>query len=261
MAAIIVTLEGTRRTTGWVLPITSCLFLLYLFIGPWLPSSIGHHGYSLNRIATIIYFGLRIFGIPIGVSSTMIIIFIIFGALLNSSGGGKFFIDLAFSIAGRMRGGSAKTAVLSSALMGTISGSPIANVVTTGTFTIPLMVKDGYKDYVAGAVEAIASTGGQIMPPVMGAAAFLMAEFIGVPYTQIALAALIPAIMYFISIYTIVDIEAIKTNIKGRPVNELPSRVETLKQGWYLLLPLLTLIYFIFSGFSVTRACITLLSY
>ncbi len=255
MAALIVTLEGTRRTIGWVLPITSCLFLLYLFIGPWLPSSIGHHGYSLNRIATIIYFGTEgIFGIPIGVSSTMIIVFIIFGALLNSSGGGKFFIDLAFSIAGRMRGGSAKTAVVSSALMGTISGSPIANVVTTGTFTIPLMKKDGYKDYVAGAVEAIASTGGQIMPPVMGAAAFLMAEFIGVPYTQIALAALIPAIMYFISIYTIVDIEAIKTNIKGRPANELPSRVETLRQGWYLLLPLFTLIYFIYSGFSVTKS-------
>ena len=138
--------------------------------------------------------------------------------------------------------------------MGTISGSPIANVVTTGTFTIPLMKKDGYEPHVAGAVEAIASTGGQIMPPVMGAGAFLMAEFIGVPYTKVALAALIPAIMYFLSIFIIVDIEAIKTNIKGRPADKLPSRTETLKQGWYLIFPLVSLIYLIFSGLSVTKS-------
>jgi TRAP transporter 4TM/12TM fusion protein len=250
---ILVTLEATRRTCGLVLPITACVFLIYLFIGPYLPPSIGHHGYSLNRIATILYFGTEgIFGTAIGVSSTIIIVFIMFGSLLSVSGGGQVFIDLAFAFTGRYRGGAAKTAVISSALMGTVSGSPIANVVTTGTFTIPLMKRSGYQSHVAGAVEAVASTGGQIMPPIMGAAAFIMAEYLGVPYATIAWGAFIPALLYFFSIFLIVDLEAIKYNIMGIAKEELPDKKQTLKEGWLLLIPLVLLIILILAGRSVT---------
>ena len=255
MAAItvIVALEATRRTCGLVLPITACVFLAYVFFGQYLPPEIGHRGYSLNRIASILYFGTEgIFGTAIGVSSTIIIVFIMFGSLLNCSGGGKVFIDLAYALTGRYRGGAAKTAVISSALMGTVSGSPIANVVTTGTFTIPLMKKSGYQAHVAGAVEAVASTGGQIMPPIMGAAAFIMAEYLGIPYSRIAWAAVIPAILYFFSIFLIVDVEALKNGILGIPREQLPSVKQTLKEGWLLLVPLVLLVVLILNGFSIT---------
>ena len=251
-AAILVTLIATKRSCGWALPVVAIVFMLYLFFGQYLPV-MGHRGYSLNRIISIIYFGSEgIFGTAIGTSATIIIIFVMFGSLLNTSGGGKVFIDIAFALTGRYRGGAAKTAVVSSALMGTVSGSPIANVVTTGTFTIPLMKKSGYQAHVAGAVEAVASTGGQIMPPVMGAAAFIMAEYIGVPYATIAWAAVIPAVMYFLSIFLIVDIEAIKNGIVGLPAADLPRVRETLKNGWSQLAPLLLLLFLILSGYSVT---------
>jgi TRAP transporter 4TM/12TM fusion protein len=236
-----------------VLPVVALVFLAYLFFGQYLPPSIGHRQYSLNRIVTILYFGTEgLFGSAIGVSSTIIIIFILFGSLLSASGGGKVFIDLAFALTGRYRGGAAKTAVLSSALMGTVSGSPIANVVTTGTFTIPLMKKSGYRAHVAGAVEAVASTGGQIMPPIMGAAAFIMAEYIGVPFSTVAWAAVIPAILYFVSIFIIVDVEALKNGIHGLPVAGLPRIRKTLREGWPLLAPLGLLLVLILSNYSVT---------
>lgn len=253
--AVVVTIEGARRSIGMMLPITAVAFLVYVFIGKWLPPLIGHRGYSLNRIATIIYYGTEgIYGTALDVSANVIIVFIIFGSLLSVTGAGQFFIDLAFSIAGRWRGGSAKTAVISSSLMGTISGSPAANVVTTGTFTIPLMKRDGFFPYIAGAVEAVASTGGQIMPPVMGAAAFVMAEFLGLPYLRIVLAALIPAILYYVSCYLVIDIIAVKYNIKGRSPEELPSLTQTLKSGWGFLIPLGVLIYGISSGISVNKS-------
>jgi TRAP transporter 4TM/12TM fusion protein len=246
------TLAATKRTCGWTLPIVACFFLLYLFAGRYLPS-VGHRGYSMSRIITIIYFGSEgIFGTAIGTSATIIIIFVMFGSLLSACGGGKVFIDLAFALTGRYRGGAAKTAIVSSALMGTVSGSPIANVVTTGTFTIPLMKSSGYKAHVAGAVEAVASTGGQIMPPIMGAAAFIMSEYLAIPYAKVTWAAVIPAILYYISIFVIVDIEAIKSGIVGLPATDLPSVRKTLKDGWSLLSPLVLLLVLILSNYSVT---------
>jgi TRAP transporter 4TM/12TM fusion protein len=246
------TMVVTKRTCGWVLPILAGVFLLYLFVGQYLPA-VGHRGYSMSRIVTVIYFGPEgIFGTAIGTSATIIIIFVMFGSLLSGSGGGKVFIDLAFALTGRYRGGAAKTAIVASALMGTVSGSPIANVVTTGTFTIPLMKKSGYQAHVAGAVEAVASTGGQIMPPVMGAAAFIMAEYLAIPYAIVAWAAIIPAILYYVSIFLIVDVEAIKHGIRGLPKEELPKVRRTLKEGWSLLTPLGLLLVLILSNYSVT---------
>lgn len=252
---VLIAIEAARRTLGWVLPITAGIFLLYLLIGPWLPEAIHHSGYSLRRVITLLFFSTDgLYGTPIGVSATFIIMFVIFGAMLNRSGGGKFFIDFAFAIAGRFRGGSAKTAILSSALMGSVSGSPIANVVTTGIFTIPLMKTAGYRADVAGAVEAVSSTGGQIMPPIMGAAAFLMAEFTGLPYAEIAWAALIPALLYYLAIYVVVDIEAIKQGILGQKKEELPGIWDSIKQGWFMLTPLIPLVYLIMSGYSPTKS-------
>ena len=249
---VIATLAATKRTCGLTLPIVACVFLLYLFVGKYLPT-VGHRGYSMNRITTIIYFGSEgIFGTAIGTSATIIIVFVMFGSLLSASGGGKVFIDLAFALTGRYRGGAAKTAVVSSALMGTVSGSPIANVVTTGTFTIPLMKKSGYQSHVAGAVEAVASTGGQIMPPIMGAAAFIMSEYLAIPYARVAWAAVIPAILYYISIFLIVDVEAIKNGIAGLPRADLPRIFDTLIKGWSLLTPLVLLLILILSNYSVT---------
>lgn len=252
---VFIALEAARRTIGWVLPITAGIFLLYLVVGPYLPPSIGHGGYSLKRVISMLYYSTEgIYGVPIATSASFIVMFVMFGALLNKSGGGKFFIDFAFAIAGKFRGGSAKTAILSSMLMGSISGSPIANVVTTGTFTIPLMKKGGYKPEVAGAVEAVSSTGGQIMPPIMGAACFLMAEFTGISYAEIAWAALIPALFYYFAVYLIVDIEAVKMGIKGLPKSELPTIKESLKKGWHLLTPIIPLVYLIMAGYSPTKS-------
>ena len=250
--AILATLIATKRTCGWFLPIVACVFISYLFLGKYLPA-VGHRGYSLNRIVSILYFGSEgIFGTAIGISSTIIIIFVMFGSLLTASGGGKVFVDLGFALTGRYRGGAAKACVVSSALVGTITGSPIANVVTTGNFTIPLMKRTGFQAHVAGAVEAVSSTGGQILPPVMGAAAFIMAEYLAIPYSRVAWAALIPALLFFLSVFVILDLEAVKKGILGLPKAELPRIGKTLKEGWSQLVPLVILIVLIFSSFSVT---------
>lgn len=253
--AIIVALEAARRTIGLALPVTALVFISYIYLGPYLPMAYGHRGYSLNRLIAILYTSTEgIYGVPIGVSSSFIIMFVLFGSILNTLGGGQFFIDFAYAFAGRMRGGPAKTAIFSSALMGSISGSPIANVVTTGSFTIPLMKKTGYKPHVAGAIEAVSSTGGQIMPPIMGAAAFIMTEFTRIPYFKIAWSALIPALLYYLAVYLMVDLETIKSGIKGLKADMLPSIKKTVINGWYFLFPIIVLIYLLMSGYSPTKS-------
>ncbi|BAS28231.1 TRAP transporter permease [Limnochorda pilosa] len=254
---IVITLEAARRTAGWFLSLTALIFLVYAQLGPYLPGILRHRGYSLSRVVSFLYSTTEgIFGTPIGISATFIILFILFGAFLNESGGGKFFIDLAYAVAGRFRGGAAKTSVISSALMGTISGSPIANAVTTGTFTIPLMRRNGYPNHVACAVEAAASTGGMIMPPVMGAAAFIMAEYLRVTYTDVAIAAAIPAVLYFVAVFLMVDFEAQRRGIVSLPSESLPDVRKTLRQGGHLLIPLAALIYFLLDRWSPMKAVV-----
>lgn len=248
---VFIVLETTRRTTGLFLALTAAAFLAYMFFGPYLPGIFMHRGYDLERVVPYLLFTTEgIYGIALGVCSSFIILFILFGSFLHQSGAGQFFIDLAFSLAGRLRGGPAKTAIISSGLMGSISGSPIANVVTTGTFTIPLMIRAGYNPNVACAVEAVASTGGMIMPPMMGAAAFIMAEFLSVPYKEVIIAAFLPALLYYIAIYLVVDLEAAKQGIVGLPAKDLPSFKDTLRTGGHLLIPLIGLVYFLIQGYS-----------
>ena len=197
------------------LPIIEIVFLVYALAGPYLPNLIAHRGYDLEYITSYVaWTGEGIFGTPIGASVSFVVLYIIFGELLDKFGAGKFFIDISYALTGRMRGGPAEASVLSSALMGSINGSAVANVVTTGTFTIPLMKKVGYKKEYAGAVEAVASTGGQILPPVMGAAAFVMADMTGIPYSTIIIAALIPGILYYVSLGLAVYFEAGRLGIQ-----------------------------------------------
>lgn len=253
--AILITLEITRRVVGMALPIVAIVFLAYAYFGPYLPGVLGHRGFSIQRIVSHMYLGLEgILGIPLGVSATFVFMFILFGSFLDKTGVGKFFIDIAYGMTGHLRSGPAMTAVVASGLMGSISGSSVANTVTTGAFTIPLMKKTGYKPYFAGAVEATASTGGQIMPPVMGAAAFIMAEFTGIAYSNIIVAAAIPAVLYYFAVGTMVHFEACKLGIKGIPKDKLPSVSKILLKDGYLLLPLFAIIYFLLSGNTPTLA-------
>ena len=242
--ATLLVLEATRRTTGMALPIVAIVFVLYGFLGPYMPGILNHPGIPLNQFIGMNYlFSEGIFGVPLGVSATFIIIFIIFGGFLEESGGGKFFIDLACAFFGVVRGGPAKIAIFSSGFFGTISGSAVANVVGTGTFTIPMMKRIGYRPHFAGAVEAVASTGGLIMPPVMGAAAFVMAEIIGVSYVSICLAAAIPAVLYYLSLFVFIDLEAAKTGLRGIPKEEKPQFKEVIREGGHLLIPPALLVY------------------
>lgn len=255
MLAILITLEITRRAVGPELPIVAILFLIYAYFGPYMPGLLAHRGFSIERIISHMYLGLEgIMGIPLGVSATFVFMFILFGAVLDKTGVGKFFIDLAYGLTGSFKSGPAMTAVVASGFMGSISGSSVANTVTTGAFTIPLMKKTGYKPYFAGAVEAAASTGGQIMPPVMGAAAFIMAEFTGIPYSKIIIAAAIPAILYYFAVGTMVHLEASKLGLKGLPREMLPSIKQLLISKGYLLIPLISVIVFLVSGNTPTLA-------
>ena len=218
---------------------------------------LAHRGLTLSQLVGHLYFTTEgIFGIPLGVSSTFIFLFILFGAYLESTGLGKFFIDLANSIAGWASGGPAKVAVLSSGLMGTVSGSSVANVVGTGSLTIPMMKKLGYHKNFAGAVEAAASTGGQLMPPVMGAAAFLMAEFVGVPYIDIVKAAVIPALLYFTGVWLGVHFEAKRSNLKGLPRDQLPKMGQLLMERGHLAIPLVVIVYLLVTGYTPMRAAL-----
>ena len=251
----LVTLEATRRTIGLPLTLVASFFLLYGLLGPHFPGLLGHKGYSITRIAAHMYTGLEgVFSIPISVMTTFVFAFILFGSFLEVTGGSRLFINLAYALAGRSPGGPAKTAVLASGMMGTISGSSLANVVTTGSFTIPLMKKVGYKPSFAGGVEAAASSGGQLMPPVMGAAAFIMAEMTGIPYLKICIAAAIPAILYFFSIFVMVHLEAKRLGLKPTPSKDLPLVRDALKKSIPLLIPVGTIIYLLVTGYTPLKA-------
>lgn len=255
MVLVLVILEATRRGISSFLSLTAAVFIAYALWGHHLPGFFGHREYGFYRVfAFLCTTPEAVFGIPIGVSSTYMIMFIIFGAMLGALGGSDFFIDLAFSITGRLRGGPAKASVVSSALVGTVSGSSTANVVTTGTFTIPLMKRGGYEPNFAGAVEAVASTGGQITPPIMGAAAFLMVELTNTPYLKVAMSALIPAFLYFFAAFVIVDLEAKRTGMTAKKRGDLPKFKIVMKQRGYLILPLFTLFGFIIYGYSPMRS-------
>lgn len=253
--AILLVLEGARRIVGVPIATIAGLCVLYAKFGNFMPGFLMHRGYSVERIISHMYYTTEgIIGIPLGVSATFIFLFIMFGSFLDKTGISKFFIDLANSLAGWAAGGPAKVAVLTSALQGTVSGSSVANTVCTGSFTIPLMKKLGYKPEFAGAVEAAASTGGQIMPPIMGAAAFLMAEFIGVPYIDIVKAGVIPALLYFTGIWIVVHLEAKKEGMRGLSRDELPRFKDVaLKQG-YMILPLAAIIFFLVNGSTPIKA-------
>ena len=257
LIGILLVVEATRRVVGIPMVMVVLCFITYAFAGPYMPGVLAHRGLTLNQLVGHLYFTTEgIFGIPLGVSSTFIFLFILFGAYLESTGLGKFFIDLANSIAGWASGGPAKVAVLSSGLMGTVSGSSVANVVGTGSLTIPMMKKLGYHKNFAGAVEAAASTGGQLMPPVMGAAAFLMAEFVGVPYIDIVKAAVVPALLYFTGVWLGVHFEAKRSNLKGLPREQLPKFGRLFIERGHLALPLVVIVYLLVSGYTPMRAAL-----
>ncbi|WP_142919171.1 TRAP transporter permease [Peribacillus saganii] len=253
--AVVLILEATRRTIGWELSFITIIILLYGFLGNHIPGIFNHRGYSVERMINQMYLTTEgIFGVPLGVATTFVFLFVLFGAFLEKSGAGQFFIDLAVSLTGRSKGGPAKIAIFASGFMGTISGSSIANVVGTGTFTIPLMKRVGYKSHFAGAVEAAASTGGQITPPIMGAAAFIMAELTGVPYMDIAMAAILPAALYYLSLYMNVHFEASRTGLKGMSKEEVPDLKKTLLLGGQFIIPLVVVVTALAGGSSPTKA-------
>lgn len=251
IASLVILLIATWLSLGPSLPILAIVFLLYCLFGNHLPAPLDHRGYDFAQVIDHMSFGTEgIYGIPTYVSSTYIFLFILFGAFLERAGMIALFTDVSMGLVGHTRGGPAKVAVVSSAMMGTISGSGVANVVTTGQFTIPLMKRFGYRAAFAGGVEATASMGGQIMPPVMGAVAFIMAETLDVPYAKIVEAAVIPALLYFGSAFWMVHLEAGKRGLLGLPVDDLPSALGAVTRGWHLLLPLAALVYLLFAGFT-----------
>ena len=259
----LVVLEAARRAVGLGMTIIGAVAIVYALSGgrgslpwfaDWLPGILHHRGYDIDRLASQLTLGAEgIFGLPLGVAATFIFVFVLFGAFLEVTGAGKFFIDLAYATTGRQRGGPAKAAVLASAGMGSVSGSAIANVVTTGAFTIPLMKRLGYRPAQAGGIEAAASTGGQIMPPLMGAGAFLMSEFTRVPYVDIVLVSIFPAFLYFGAVYLLVHIAAVKQGMTGMDAAELPRVREVLAEGWHFLLPLFVLTWLLVAGYSPMR--------
>ena len=252
---IVLLLFATYKATGWPLVITCIVFLIYTAAGPYLPSILAHRGETWTRTANFMYVSTgSIFGVPAGIAATYIISFVIFGAFLERFGAGQWFVDLAYAGTGRFRGGPAKTSIASSALMGMISGSPAANVVTTGAFTIPLMKRTGYKDYEAGAVEAVASTGGMFTPPIMGAAAFMMAQYLDVHYIEVAKAAIVPACLYYLSLMLVVDSIAVKNRLVGLPKDQLPSIKEIMLTRGQLGIPIIFVIAVILMGWSPMKA-------
>ncbi|WP_299093922.1 TRAP transporter permease [uncultured Metabacillus sp.] len=258
LIAILLVLEATRRAVGLPITIIAVIFLLYGIYGAYMPGFLGHRGLTLERLVQTMFFTTEgILGTPLAVSSTFIFLFLLFGSFLIKTGVGQYFNDLSIAIAGRRIGGPAKVAIFSSALQGTISGSSVANVVTSGAFTIPMMKNLGYKKEFAGAVEASASTGGQLMPPIMGAAAFLMVEFIGngITYWDIAKAAAIPAILYFAGIWIMTHFEAKRLGLRGLTKEEMPSRREVFGK-WYLLIPIIAIIILLMSNITVTHAAL-----
>ncbi|RCS23000.1 TRAP transporter permease [Phyllobacterium salinisoli] len=240
-----------QRMMGWALPAICGIFLAYGLFGQYLPSPLNHRGYDFAQVVEALYLGTEgIYGTPIYVSSSYIFLFILFGAFLERAGMIQLFTDVALGTVGHTKGGPAKVSVISSALMGTINGSGVANVVTTGAFTIPLMKRFGFRPAFAGGVEAVSSMGGQIMPPVMGAVAFIMAETLNVPYIEVVKAAIIPAVLYFITVFIMVHLEAGRLGLQGLPKSECPSAIGALRRSWYLILPLAALVWLLFSGYT-----------
>ena len=257
IVGILVLFESCRRIVGLPIMIIAGSFIVFAFAGKYLPGFLHHRGYSLQRVVCHLFYNTEgIMGTPIGACSTFIFLFILFGALLEKTGIGHFFIDVCNALAGGASGGPAKVAVLSSALLGTVSGSSVSNTVGSGSFTIPMMKRLGYKGEFAGAVEAAASTGGQIMPPIMGAAAFLMAESLGLPYITIVKAAIVPAILYFTGIFITVHLEAKKLGLKGLPKDQLPRFMQLLLRKGYMILPLVVIIYFLCAGKTAVFAAL-----
>jgi TRAP transporter 4TM/12TM fusion protein len=257
IAFTLILLEAARRVIGWALPLTASAFLLYGIFGHLLPDLIRHTGNSIELIVDQLYLTTEgIFGIPCGVSATYVILFVIFGAFLEQSGTGQFFMDFASALVGGARGGPGKIACVSSSLFGTISGSAVANVMVDGWLTIPLMKRTGFKHEFAAAVEATASTGGQIMPPVMGAAAFVISEFTGISYINICKHALIPALLYYLALFMAIHFEATKTGLFGIPKKERPNLGRVLLKKGQLLIPLMVIVYFMLAGYTPMYACI-----
>ena len=254
--ATLLILEATRRLLGWLLVIVAAVALIYTYWGEHLPFlSLKHRVYTFEHMLDYMYLTDNgIWGVALGVAATYIVLFIIFGAFAEKAGVAEFFIDLANSITGHTKGGPAKVAICSSALIGSVTGSTVANVYTTGQFTIPMMKRLGYKPSIAGAVEALASNGGQIMPPIMGATAFILAAYSGVPYIEVAIASLIPALLYFGGLFWFIHLEAYKTGLVGIPVEDKPSVKKVLLKGGHLMSPLLALIGCLIYGFSPVRA-------
>ena len=256
---VFVVLEAARRLTGWALPILAVLFIVYGIYGRMMPGAFKHRGYDLDRILNfMLSTNEGVFSTAIGVSSTYIFLFILFGAVLAKSGMGEFFNNLAMAVAGQTRGGPAKVSVIASGFLGSINGSAIANVVTTGAFTIPLMKRIGYRPNFAGAVEASASVGGQLLPPIMGAAAFIMAETLGIPYQQIALVAIVPALLYYLGIIAQVHLRATRDGLKGISKDNIPAVLSVLKERGHLLIPLAYLLFMLFfSGRTILFSAVT----
>lgn len=249
---ILLLLEATRRVVGMAILVIAVLFFFYAMYCNYFPGILTGRGYPISRVISIMYLSQDgMFGLLLNIVLVVIFSFILFATLLRVTGGGEFFTDLAFSLTGWMRGGPAKAAVMASTLFGTMSGSAVANVAATGSVTIPLMKDTGYKPHFAGAVESVASTGGQLMPPVMGAAAFIMADFLSISYISVCIAGLLPAVLYYVGLFTMVHIEAVKTGLGGLSQEELPSLKETLKRGWLYFFPLAVLIYYLgVAGYS-----------
>ena len=248
ITTVVLVIEATRRAVGWTLPLTAIAFLAYaLTIG----------GADLRQLTEQMYLGTEgLFGIPLYVSATYVMLFILFGAMVERTGTGQLFMDFAMSLTGHSAGGPAKVACITSGMFGTVSGSAVANVMTTGTFTIPLMKRIGYKPAFAGAVEAVASTGGQIMPPIMGATAFIMAEFLGISYLSVAAFALLPAVLYYLAVFMTVHFEAKRTNMHGLPRSELPALGSVLKERGHLFLPLVVIVGTLLAGYSAPFAAL-----
>lgn len=247
----LIVLEASRRVLGLILPLIAILAVIYALVGAHIPGLFGNRGYSLRRVVLSLFSDRGIYGVPTGTSASNVYLFLMFAAYLNASGADVIFQNIAIAVAGKKRGGPAKMAVIASALFGTISGSCVANVVSTGAFTIPLMKRSGYTPATAGAVEAVASTGGQIMPPIMGAAAFVLADVAGVPYATVAVASLIPALMYYVSLFKMVDLEAVRYHIEGLDPADLPDLKSSLGKGLKLFIPV-TVLLVLLLGFKTT---------
>ena len=255
LVGTLLVLEACRRVIGNLMAGICLTAIAYAMYGPYMPELIIHKGYSIERITTTLWLTTEgIFGLPIGVAATFVFVFVLFGAILETTGGGAFFIDMAYALTGRFSGGPAKASVVASGFMGSVSGSAVGNVVATGSFTIPMMKRVGYRPHVAGAIEATASTGGQLMPPIMGAGAFLMAEFTNTSYLTIIKAALIPAIMYYVTVLVFVHYEAKKYGLKGQSKDQLPRVGQVLRDGIHFVIPVGILIYVLVSNYSPMMA-------